>query len=619
MLLDPLRRLLAGQFALPAAAGFAGVDLAQPLIPQRRPVGLGARRQVLDQLLEGAHRDVELVGVGQLPEERRLMAAQFDAQAHLLPILLDQLQQLAARRTDLDGLMMDGELQRAAVRRQPEPLAVALRQAHFVEQLIGQPRIVLRVRLRPGVIVHRKALRYRRLARRALAKVDHFVDLVAVDRHRQRDAKVAVLNQLALDRVGHVPVGLQPHLRAEQARHQVHAVIAGRLALLVQGEVLEGGEQVGDVALAGHDLQVIGLGVDDLPHHRIDVGQLVARRVDHHVVGVALHHLAHGVGGGEHPRMNARLGEVLLGIPPVVGAERVRPGVESLLLRQSLGVGVVVDMPLLQVVGGLDADPAAAGGSGEGGDDVGHRIVPGDREAVFADPLRVLHRRAHEVPHLDLLLQVHVLEGEDEVLGIDRIAVRPAHAGPHVQGEAGEVGRLLVIDDQAAVEGAVEVLAEEARPDLGHVADVLPGTGIAVIDEQGAAVAADLVEHRPHHRLRRQPLVHRRQLPLRHQRRQYRRLVEAPRRGAGGRARGRRRTLLVRPGRKRRRAAQRERRRGQRSYGITPHIPGSSSRKSLTTCAPAAYPKTRRRAHPRPALRRPAPAAHGHVATGSYL
>ena len=53
--------------------------------------------------------------------------------------------------------------------------------------------------------------------------------------------------------------------------------------------------------------------------------------------------------------------QVLLRGPEEVVVERLVPGVEALFLGQRAGVGVVVDVPLLEVVERVERLPAAAG------------------------------------------------------------------------------------------------------------------------------------------------------------------------------------------------------------------------------------------------------------------
>ena len=88
--------------------------------------------------------------------------------------------------------------------------------------------------------------------------------LTASDRARR---KPQVLEQRAHRRIGVVLVEPEHHLGAVDAGHRNHAVVAARLVLLVQREVLERGLHVGHVRLAADHLELVHFLVDDSGDH----------------------------------------------------------------------------------------------------------------------------------------------------------------------------------------------------------------------------------------------------------------------------------------------------------------------------------------------------------------
>ena len=192
--------------------------------------------------------------------------------------------------------------------------------------------------------------------RRRQPAPDHLVDLVAVQRDRKRLAESQLLKQLAHHRIAVVEVGPdRQHHVAAPVVPQVGAVVAAFLVLLVEREVVHGGELQRVVQIAGDDLGGDRLQV--LVQQAIlgvDVGELVAGRVDLPVVGVARKelvaqhvHLDHG------PRVDGRDGRVhaLLHVHRPLAQEQLRPALVPLGLGQIGRLGVVLDVKLRQEVG----------------------------------------------------------------------------------------------------------------------------------------------------------------------------------------------------------------------------------------------------------------------------
>jgi hypothetical protein len=130
-------------------------------------------------------------------------------------------------------------------------------------------------------------------------------------------------------------------------------------------------------------------------------------------------------------------------------------------------------------------------------------------------------RRNLEVFHL-------VLVPVDEIVGRERLAVRPAHAAPQPEGENAAVRRRLPglreVGHQRLAERRPAHQARIGEPPLDDV-DVVVGIGQPL---PGAAVPADPIHAQHHHRLRTHPLRQRRQFPLPHKFAQDWRLVFGP-------------------------------------------------------------------------------------------
>ena len=132
--------------------------------------------------------------------------------ADLAPVVADQLEHVG-----LLGLLagrLDDDLQRPAVRQKPDAVAVALGQAEPVEQLVGEIGIVLRP-LRLILVLEERRFRQHGVVRRHRDAVeDRVVDVVAVDRHRERAAEIGVAEELAQHRIDVVQIREERDARA---------------------------------------------------------------------------------------------------------------------------------------------------------------------------------------------------------------------------------------------------------------------------------------------------------------------------------------------------------------------------------------------------------------------
>ena len=543
-----LRRLPAGHAAAEVGqrvgAGLDGGVGREPLAPLPAPAVVGAARHparvlghaarpVAGELLaaagdvlprfrslaDGAGAGVMLVQrAGDVARLTGLHLEQY-LDADRLPILLDQL-----HRRDRSAFgVLDQDLQFLAAGRAPEPVAGALGHADFVEQGVGLVRIVARPGIAPLVQV--VAVRGRRggLARRGQAEEHLLVHFAAVDGQRQGAPEAQVLVQLRAPRLLVVLIQHHRHVGRREPRNQGYPIVALLLVLLVEGEVLQARVAVRQVRLAADDLEVVHL----LLHHgrddAVDVGKLVPGGVHAQVVGVALEY-AHGGGNlGEAPRLNDRQLDVGRRLPEEVIGERLLPGFVPLLLGNLVGLVVVVDVPLGEVVLRLQHLPVAAVPGGQLDHHLRVRGVELQAHGQVVDPHGVLDERAGLVGH-DLGVEVHGDELEHHVVGSDGVAVGPLvplaqadrHRGivrchPH---RFGHVGKNLPVDPLEQVGAALDA--------LGHV---LPWPVVEGEYPHRAAVLPHLLDRGAHRRVRRQPFVHRRQFPGRHQRGQHRRFA----------------------------------------------------------------------------------------------
>ena len=298
----------------------------------------------------GAHLQV----VGAHPFPIQLDVQHVDRQVHPDggPVLLDQ---LLERR--LNGRGEERPRQPLAVRAQAEFAVPVPLQAQLVQHLVGPVRIVLRPRVVVVGVVVLGGGEGVDLGRLGTAEVQHLVDLVAVDRQRQRAAEVHLAEQVTQHLIPFQ--GLVDHQRGGAlvgVLPQEHPVLAARLVLLEHRELLEvdgvslGG---GEVHLPADDLAVVHLQVLQPPaHDPVDVGELVACAVDLPVERVPLVDQQVGLLPGlgvrierGQIRLHREADEVMVAV-----VEVLVPGIEPGLLGHLVGIAVVGDVELFQVV-----------------------------------------------------------------------------------------------------------------------------------------------------------------------------------------------------------------------------------------------------------------------------
>ena len=235
--------------------------------------------------------------------------------------------------------------------------------------------------------------------------------------------------QFAVLRVVVVVVGLDGDIADVHSMPDVHLVEALHLTELEQRNVLGLEREGREVELPGGRLEGDHRGVleQDDRVDGIDVGQLVPRRVDLEVVGVALQaHL------GRRPlhdlvRPQGRHPHRLLVAPAPVGPVHRHPGNESLLLHQR---GKLLSIPerrvvLLEEVHGID-EMAAVLGEEVGEHRVGFREAVLEGQVVDLHELATLHQPVGDRRHLGIHPDVH--ETKPEVVGRQRHAVGPLDA-----------------------------------------------------------------------------------------------------------------------------------------------------------------------------------------------
>ena len=134
------------------------------------------------------------------------------------------------------------------------PSRVALGQAEAVEKLVGEVGIVLRP-LRLVLVLEERRFRQHRVVRRDRDPVeDRVVDVVAVDRDRQRAAEIGVAEQLAQTGSMTFRSGKSATRAPFVAEPAADLVAAPLLRLLQEGEVGEAEIGALQVRLAGGDL-----------------------------------------------------------------------------------------------------------------------------------------------------------------------------------------------------------------------------------------------------------------------------------------------------------------------------------------------------------------------------
>ena len=274
------------------------------------------------------------------------------------------------------------------------------------------------------------------------------------------------------------------------------------------------------VELACDSGQVEGLNVREKREaHLVEVRQLVAARVHAHEVGIALERedlVAHA--GRRRPRRHRRPLRVLG--RRVARGEELGPRLEAggghqLVELVLLGVGRV---ELLEVVSGEEhsVGPVAAVLVRQRGEQqrVGLLVGPADsRRADLLDAGRRAVRVAHpgRKRRREVLVQQHVLIPEQDVVGGERRAVRPARALTELDRPGPEIFRRLPSGGDLRLDlGAVGRKSEEGVVDDAHVV-----VGVGRTQERApphAAVLAGPLDHRNHERIAGQALLHRREL-----------------------------------------------------------------------------------------------------------
>ena len=170
---------------------------------------LGGTR--LDAIVE----DLALHGLDEQPDTDRV------------PVVAHQFQDVDLL-TLLAGRLHD-DLHGAAVRQQPPAISVALVEAQIVEHRVRELGIVLGP-LRPVFVpVERRLAQHRVVAGLGQPVEDGIVDVLAVDRHRQRAAEIGVAEELAPDRILDVEVGIERQARTLGRRPAAHLDAAALL------------------------------------------------------------------------------------------------------------------------------------------------------------------------------------------------------------------------------------------------------------------------------------------------------------------------------------------------------------------------------------------------------
>ena len=303
------------------------------------------------------------------------------------------------------------------------------------------------------------------------------------------------------------------------------------------------------IIFAGHGAQIGDLDVlGQRHHHAVDIGQLVALGVDHVIERVAFHRPDRRVDRADSlPRPQRRQFGVEL--PVLADMQHANPVVVagSAGLGVHLGLGRVFRHELLEVMGrGVGAKTVAAGlahclaaadqrvaGDHRGEQEIRVLELELDRDLVDLDQLALFAAGRHvgdRVRH-DVLVEVHVLIPEHEIIGGEGRAVAPFHAAAEVQGGGLAVGAELISLGDGGHDLAAGRVPEQQLV-AGH--DAVAVLAIGRADEgaaPGTAVLAGGVERLQHQRFCRQALGHRRQLACLDQFGELRCFLEAGRDG----------------------------------------------------------------------------------------
>ena len=381
-----------------------------------------------------AGHDVVLYRVPALAQHRTGLGVDLGLQPDGFPILLDQ---LVDRKPGLSGDVLDDQQYRLAVRPDTKSVAVSFRQAHVVEQTVGlvDSEAGVGMVLAPLRLVVAGSRHDGGLARHGEALEGDAIDLFAVHRQRQSTAESDVLIDLTAHRIRVIQIERIGGVAAENPGHLMDHVVAGGLVLLVEGEILEIERMNGEVGLPRDDLERIGLRVDDGRDDPVDVGQLLTGGIDDVEVRIALEDL---VRGGEL----LVLPGVQRGAIHVLGREEIGmvvqglvPGVVAFLLGLRVGVFVVLDVPLLQIMLGSPVHPVGGAIVDHVEQQIGIGLVEFEHHRVVVDCPQPGDLTS-DSPGLDLLVLVHVVVLEHEVGRRELIAVGPLQPFPQVQGEA---------------------------------------------------------------------------------------------------------------------------------------------------------------------------------------
>ncbi len=466
-------------------------------------------------------RNLQVIGGQSLREETALLTQIFDdgLQPDLGPVIADQFGHGnlgAFGYTDVDE-----HAQAAfAVRPQPVSGAVALGQADGVEKRVGAFRVILGVGRGPFLLEETQARIDGGREGSAQTEEEGVVHALAIDADRQGDAEVLVVEQLPQNGVFDGAIGHQAQFGGEEVLCEFDAIVPLFSALLEDRHIFHIDIVGLEVELAGAGLEGLYLFVTgDHGLDTIDIGQLVAGGVDLMEVGVAHNDGAVAGEGFVLPGPEGRTVDAEVIRRSVVEVEGLHPGLKSLFLSQLLGIGVVVDVPLLQPV--LGHDDVVVGGHaratqvvhddrvGHAEADFNHRVTDFGEDCRFTSgaPDRPRPGRGEVFIHCD------IFPGEHDVVGRERLAIRPLMALTQFDGQGFVViGEVVVFGDVHEDLGVGEVIPEEPIHAQGGEAPQIDWVDFS--EAQGASVGADPVLGFNHLRLCREPLIDGRQLAV---------------------------------------------------------------------------------------------------------